>query len=426
MILKGSQRGGSTQLAAHLMNTVDNDHVTLEEVRGFVSTDLRGALEEAHAVSLGTKCRQFMFSLSVNPPRDADATLEDMVVAVDRAEEALGLSGQPRALVVHEKNGRRHLHVVWSRIDAAEMKAINLPHFKNRLAALSKELYLDHGWQLPDGHKENGWKNPLNFTLAEWQQAKRLELDPREVKQILQIAWERSDSRAGFANALEEHGYYLARGDRRGFVVVDMAGHVLSLSRFSGIRTKDLEQRLGDPATLPSVGTTQERLQGLLRGRLAEQLSEVRAQAQAERRPLETERQQMVAQHRVERVALARGLEARRRRETADRAARFRSGVRGVFDILTGRAAVIRRENDREAFAAFQRDRLHRERIYQGQMKERQALQLRIDALKARQAEERRILTRQLAEVLRLKDASVGKRPPPRTRRRHVTPSLER
>ena len=52
-------------------------------------------------------------------------------------------------------------------------------HFKNRLNSLSKDLFLEHGWQLPDGYKENGWKNPLNFTLAEWQQA--TPLHPRAV-----------------------------------------------------------------------------------------------------------------------------------------------------------------------------------------------------------------------------------------------------
>jgi hypothetical protein len=96
--------------------------------------------------------------------------------------------------VIHEKNGRRHAHVVWSRIDPDAMKAINLPHFKNRLKDLSKELYLEHEWTLPDGHKENGWKNPLNFTLAEWQQANRLGLDPREIKQVFREAWDRSDN----------------------------------------------------------------------------------------------------------------------------------------------------------------------------------------------------------------------------------------
>src|SRR5690242_18428137 len=155
MILKGSQRGGARQLAAHLLNAMDNDHVTLQELRGFVAQDLQGALDEARAVAKGTRCRQFMFSLSLNPPKDARVVLETLVSAADRAEDVLGLKDQPRAIVVHEKEGRRHIHVVWSRIDAAEMKAINLPYFKTRLRDLSKELYLENQWELPDGHKTN-------------------------------------------------------------------------------------------------------------------------------------------------------------------------------------------------------------------------------------------------------------------------------
>jgi hypothetical protein len=133
MILKGSQRGGPRQLAAHLLNQTDNDHVTVHDVRGFVSGDLYGAMAEAVAIAKGTRCRQPVFSLSLNPPKEADASIATFVDAADRAEVALGLQGQPRAIVVHEKEGRRHAHVVWSRIDAQEMKAINLPHFKNRL-----------------------------------------------------------------------------------------------------------------------------------------------------------------------------------------------------------------------------------------------------------------------------------------------------
>ena len=37
MILKGSQRGGGQNLAAHLMKMDDNAHVRLHEVRGFAS-----------------------------------------------------------------------------------------------------------------------------------------------------------------------------------------------------------------------------------------------------------------------------------------------------------------------------------------------------------------------------------------------------
>jgi hypothetical protein len=189
MILKGSQRSGARQLAEHLLNDRDNDHVALAELKGFVATDLRGALAEAHAVSKGTKCRQYLFSLSLNPPKGVEPTEENLRAAADAAGKRLGLEGQPRALVIHEKEGRRHAHVVWSRIDPETMKAVNLPFFKKKLVALSRDLFLEHGWTLPDGLRRDGGKSPLNFTLVEWQQARRQKLDPHEIKQSFLDAW---------------------------------------------------------------------------------------------------------------------------------------------------------------------------------------------------------------------------------------------
>ena len=58
MILKGSQRGGARQLSAHLLKD-ENEHIDLVELRGFMASDLTGALDEAHAIAKGTKCQQF-------------------------------------------------------------------------------------------------------------------------------------------------------------------------------------------------------------------------------------------------------------------------------------------------------------------------------------------------------------------------------
>ena len=63
MILKGSQRGGGRQLAAHLLNARDNEHVAVHDLRGFCADDLHGAFQEAYAISPGTKAKQFLFSL---------------------------------------------------------------------------------------------------------------------------------------------------------------------------------------------------------------------------------------------------------------------------------------------------------------------------------------------------------------------------
>ncbi|HTE14691.1 MAG TPA: hypothetical protein VK642_06405, partial [Burkholderiales bacterium] len=143
MILKGSQRGGSKQLAAHLLKTVDNEHVEVHELRGFTGNDLNAALHEIYAVSRGTRAKQFLFSLSLNPPAHEKASIDTFEKAIETIEQKLGLSGQPRAVVFHEKDGRRHAHVVWSRIDTDRMKAINLPHYKLKLRDVSRQLYLE-------------------------------------------------------------------------------------------------------------------------------------------------------------------------------------------------------------------------------------------------------------------------------------------
>ena len=44
MILKGSQRGGAKQLGLHLLKTVENEHVEVHDVRGFMTDDVVGAL----------------------------------------------------------------------------------------------------------------------------------------------------------------------------------------------------------------------------------------------------------------------------------------------------------------------------------------------------------------------------------------------
>ena len=187
MILKGSQRGGSNQLAAHLLKTLDNEHVEVHELRGFSGDDLQAAFQEIYAVSRGTRAKQFLFSLSLNPPGHERVPLEAFEAAIDAVEKKLGLEGQPRAVVFHEKEGHRHVHVFWSRIDTAQMKAINLPHFKLKLRDVSRQLYLEHGWQMPRGLVNSKERDPRNYTRAEWEQAKRAKQDPRALKAMTDL-----------------------------------------------------------------------------------------------------------------------------------------------------------------------------------------------------------------------------------------------
>jgi hypothetical protein len=418
MILKASQRSGARQLAAHLMNDRDNDHVTVQELRGFMAGDLQGALSEAHAIAKGTRCTQFMFSLSLNPPKDAKAGIEVLMTAVERAEETLGLKNQPRAVIIHEKDGRRHAHVVWSRIDAEEMKAINMPHFKNKLSGLSKELYLENGWELPDGHKTNGWKNPLNFTLEEWQQAKRLDLDPREIKQVFRTAWERSDNLASFRNALEEHGYYLAQGDRRGFVALGLDGEPLSVARWTGIKTKALNEKLGKPEALPGVDEVRNATRQRVGQKLRQHIADDKKAKSEELKPLLDEVKSTAILHRAERAKLTQLQDKRWKAESKTRGERFRRGLGAVLDILSGRLFTTRRQNDREAYEGFLRDRVQREALVAAQARESKPLHDRVAQTRTRHRDERMRFARRIAEVLAL--------PKPEDRERSRVRSRER
>lgn len=406
MILKGSQRGGARNLADHLMNDRDNDHISLMELRGFIAGDLRGALAEAYAISKGTKCEQFLFSLSLSPPKEIEVSEQDLQDAADRAEEKLGLDGQPRAIVFHEKEGRRHAHVVWSRIDAQSMKAINLPHFKNKLMSLSRELYLDHGWELPDGLRRDGGKSPLNFTLAEWQQAKRLKLDPREIKQSFIDAWQQSDNAQSFQVALEDKGYFLSQGDRRGFVALDVNGEVFSVPRMLGVKTKEVKERLGDPSDLRSVDQTREHVKGRVSDRIHTYIDEVDQKHAEDIEPLNDQRMSMVAAHRVERAKLKQGQKQRWRDEERARNARLNKGIKGLWDVLSGRSKATKTQNEKDAWQAIKRDQLQRDNLVFVQMKERKKLQKDIESLRRKHAQNRRILARDMMHAMRASEQS--------------------
>lgn len=69
MILNGNSRAHGQELARHLLNVADNEHAVVHELRGFTSEDLMGAFKEIEAVASGTQCEQYLFSLSLNPPK---------------------------------------------------------------------------------------------------------------------------------------------------------------------------------------------------------------------------------------------------------------------------------------------------------------------------------------------------------------------
>lgn len=379
MIFIGNSRANGRELALHLLNAADNEHVLVHELNGFLADDLIGAFQEVEAISQGTKCKQYLFSLSLNPPETAVVSVEEFVRVIREVERRLGLTGQPRAIVFHEKC-RRHAHCVWSRIDVATMKAINLPYYKRKLMDIARELYLEHGWDMPAGLVDPEDRDPLSFTHAQAGQAKRARRDPKELKKLFRACWEQSDTRSAFEAALVEHGFALARGDRRGFVAVDTSEEVYSLSRWCGVKTKELRARLGNENSLPDVAEASKALAG--QSVTTAQTNETGAAALE----IKSRIADLVVRQRRERQELQERQQARRISQVKAAQDGLPTRARAIWAKLTGAWQRQIDELEKRAKAADSHDRAETQALIERHLNERRTLDRELDFLRAKQA----------------------------------------
>ncbi|CTQ58132.1 AAA family ATPase [Roseibium album] len=368
MILKGNQRGSGRNLALHLLNVDDNEHATVHELRGFLASDLIGAFKEAEAVSLGTKCQQYLFSLSLNPPISAKVSVAEFELTIEKIEKKLGLTGQPRAIVFHEKKGRRHAHCVWSRIDVQNMRAINHSHYKRKLFNISQELFRENGWELPKGFQNKDQSDESAYSFSEAGQAKRAKRDPSDLKHLFKNCLEQSDSLPAFAAALKEQGFCIARGDRRGYVAVDYNGEVYSLSRWCGVKAKELRARFGDPDNLPTV---HQALDDLNRHYPPTDASTSHRHSTNE--IFEKQLAELVVRQHGEREALVESHEQRRLVETKARNKRLPSGFTAIWARLTGQLTKAKEALSIEAQLCRSRDRLELQSMIDRHLTERRS-----------------------------------------------------
>jgi hypothetical protein len=264
MVIKGGACAGAGRLAAHLTRTDTNERVKLVEFRGVATEDVRGALTEIEATAEGTRTTKPFYHASISSRADERLTDEQRTYAIDRLEAELGLTGQARVVVVHEKKDREHFHIVWSRIDLENMRAISDSHNYRKHELVARHLEREFGHERVQGaHVEREGKARPERTPshAEMLQADRTGMTPQQVKAQVTELWQRTDSGQAFAVALWDAGYVLARGDRRDYVVIDQRGGTHSLARrVEGMKAKDIRERMADldSARLPNIADAKQ------------------------------------------------------------------------------------------------------------------------------------------------------------------------
>ena len=265
MIIKGGSAAGGDRLATHISRTDTNERMEVKEVRGVAAEDMRGAFREMEAVAAGCpNCKKPFYHASINTRADELLTPEQRMQAIDRLEKELGLTDQPRVVVVHEKEGREHCHVVWSRIDAEDMRTISDSHNYRKHEIVARELEREFGHARVQGaHIEREGKDRPARAPGhdEMQQAARTGIKPKQAREQITAAWRSTDNGTAFRTALEEKGWILANGDRRDFVAVDRLGGIHSLARrIEGAKAADVRARLTDidPKSLMSAADAKE------------------------------------------------------------------------------------------------------------------------------------------------------------------------
>jgi len=355
------------------MNAHDNEIVDVYDLRGAVGKDLHDAFKEweFQAASL-TRAKKYLYSLSINPdPNQAPLTRKQYLDLIARTEKALGLEGQPRAVVFHTKDGRDHCHVAWSRTDVENRRAVHLAHDHRTLMMVARSFARDQGLDLPDGYDHA--REAPQLSRYEKEKERRSGMTREDHIREVTEAWSHSDDAKSFVQALSERGYLLARGDRP-YVLVDLYGGVTALPRLiadKSVNTKALEKFLAKDfpsKSLPSVAEAQKLVAGhraMIDRALHEDLIEVQLgalrHAQGERkREVLAQRAALGQKHETQRVAfgdrLRKERDALRERHLAQtemrrlaRVERTPTGLVSFLGRVTGisklRAALGRRED---------------------------------------------------------------------------------
>ena len=311
MVPNINPRGHSFKgVAAYLMH--DRDAKTRERV-GWTSTHnlYTDDIEEAARFMAWTdKNRDLLKTMNGNYRRGAEAetgnvyhyshswapdetpTREEMERHGHSSVAALGLSEHQYFFVSHTDEPHPHLHIVINLVHPETGKIANVYRDRKILDRHAHEYEQDHGIKCENRDKKyQAWEQGRNA----FSEKERRE----DYKEKVTTAFERSDSAKGFQAALGLDGLRLARGNRRGFVVVDERGDVYALNRLvqfegeikSRDKTKAINERLKsvDVETLPMADTLAAQRKAEFEQKTREREEEKAAAAKEEKREAQPE-----------------------------------------------------------------------------------------------------------------------------------------
>ena len=261
MILKATTVGSvshARQLGQHLLKRDENELVQVHELSGVATQDLIKGLADMQRLSELTQGKTGLFHVAINPQahHSGELTPEQWQGCLSKIENEFALSGQPRAVVQHIKDGRSHYHVVYQLTDPETCKLKRLSMFKIRCKGLGESLEREFGHERTN--REPGRKS---YSRDEQQQAKRRGETVKDRREAIREIFEASRDSKDFEKRLAAAGYSIAKGDRAALVMVNGQGDVFNLSRELGMKLGEVKQYFnGIERDLPELSAVKAQL----------------------------------------------------------------------------------------------------------------------------------------------------------------------
>ncbi len=199
----------------------------------------------------------YAFSLAWHPHQTPDKN-----TLLQSALETLGLlqlQDHEAVIVAHNDTQHPHVHVICNLIHPENGKKAVLSYDRLILSSWAEEVERNDGKILCEQRVINNQERRERGQNGKLKLVKYKE-KPLDIAPLINELYQQSDSGTAFQTATAETGFTLAKGDKRGFVLVDGKGKIYSLSRqLKGQRAKDISERLQNIQGLSNAKELQEK-----------------------------------------------------------------------------------------------------------------------------------------------------------------------
>lgn len=230
----------------HIHNIPTNDPEKAFKFMAYTAMNAERLKRQAGVRSSGRKASAgsvYSFSLAWHPEQSPDK--QTMMDSAFQTLNLLKLQEHEAVFVAHNDRDHQHVHVICNLVHPETGKTAVISYDRLTMSAWAEHTEKKDGKVLCEQRVINNEKRRASrnydrmFGMVKHQEQKL------ERTKIIQELYERSDNAKSFMAGLEQAGYTLAKGDRRGYVLVDRAGEIYSLSRqLTGQRAKDIKTRL--------------------------------------------------------------------------------------------------------------------------------------------------------------------------------------